>query len=60
MNTAAPDTTERLGFFGLLCLWRKRAEERRTLARLTHCELRDFGVSRGEAIAETRKPFWQP
>jgi uncharacterized protein YjiS (DUF1127 family) len=39
-------------------LWRARAQERRTLAAMTHRELRDIGISPGEANAEARKPFW--
>jgi uncharacterized protein YjiS (DUF1127 family) len=39
-------------------LWRARAQERRALAAMTDRELRDVGISRGEALAEAQKPFW--
>jgi uncharacterized protein YjiS (DUF1127 family) len=38
--------------------WHSRAETRRQLAALSHRELRDIGISPGEAIAESSKPFW--
>ena len=56
------EVSERMPVYGVLALlrlWLKRARERRELAQLSTCELRDFGVSRGEAIAEARKPFWR-
>jgi len=40
-------------------LWRRRGRERRELLRLGDVELRDFGVSRSEAIGEANKPFWR-
>ncbi len=48
----------RLPILRTLALWRARAQERRLLAVMTDRELRDIGVSPGEAIAETSKPFW--
>ena len=39
-------------------VWRARASERQALAVMTDRELRDIGLSPGEAIAESRKPFW--
>ncbi len=45
-------------FRHMVALWRARAEERQTLAVMTDRELRDIGLSPGEAIAEARKPFW--
>ena len=38
--------------------WRTRSQSRRQLAGLSARELRDIGVSPGEAIAEASKPFW--
>jgi len=38
--------------------WRVRARDRRQLATLTDRELRDIGLSPGEAAMETAKPFW--
>ena len=43
-----------------IVLWRERANQRRALLRLDERLLRDIGVSRAEAIAEARKPFWKP
>ena len=43
----------------LLREWKRRALERRELARLSEPELRDFRMSRSEAYAEIRKPFWR-
>jgi uncharacterized protein YjiS (DUF1127 family) len=43
----------------LLYLWRRRARERSELCRLSERELRDFRVSRLEAIGEAMKPFWR-
>lgn len=46
-------------FHDAVRLWRKRHEQRRTLARLTDRELRDFGISRWDAAHEAAKPFWR-
>lgn len=40
-------------------LWQRRINERRELAAMDHRTLRDIGLSRGEALAEWRKPFWR-
>ncbi|WP_237212939.1 DUF1127 domain-containing protein [Falsiroseomonas oryziterrae] len=50
--------THRLPFIRTIAAWRARAEERCTLLALTDRELRDIGISHGEAVAEARKPFW--
>ena len=42
-----------------LGLWLARQRQRRRLAELTRAELEDIGISRGEALAEARKPFWR-
>ena len=39
--------------------WLQRARERRELARLGDRDLRDFGASFGDRVAELRKPFWR-
>ena len=39
--------------------WRRRSRERAELMRLNDRELRDFGVSRSDALAEWRKPLWR-
>jgi uncharacterized protein YjiS (DUF1127 family) len=39
--------------------WTERAEQRRCLAALSDRSLRDIGVTRCDALRETRKPFWR-
>ena len=41
-------------------LWQDRSAQRRRLAMLDNRLLKDFGVSRCDAEAESRKPFWRP
>lgn len=53
---ALPATGRRVR--SVVALWRRRMEGRRALAALTDRELRDIGISPGEAIAEAGKPFW--
>ena len=43
-----------------LPVWLERSRQRRDLGALDERMLRDIGVSRGAAFAETRKWFWQP
>jgi len=42
----------------LLWEWRARSRDRSQLAALGHRELRDIGLSPGEAAMEAAKPFW--
>ena len=45
-----------------LLTWPRRASQRRHLAALAALDarlLRDMGISREDALAEARKPFWQ-
>lgn len=44
---------------GMLRHWRRRARGRADLLRLDHRELRDIGVTPGEAARECAKPFWR-
>ena len=39
-------------------LWLSTARERRTLAELPDYLLADIGITRAEAEAEARRPFW--
>ena len=39
-------------------LWVSTARERRTLAELPDYLLADIGITRAEAEAEARRPFW--
>ncbi len=42
------------------CRGVERARQRRALEVLTDDQLRDIGLSRGEALREAAKPFWRP
>ncbi len=39
---------------------KERSHQRRALAQLSADQLKDIGVSRGDAINEASKPFWKP
>jgi len=43
----------------LLRTWRERARQRRHLASLNERMLRDIGLTRGDVMAESAKPFWR-
>lgn len=43
----------------LLLAWAERSRQRRTLAGLNDALLKDLGISRADADAECRKPFWR-
>ena len=40
-------------------IWRKRYRTRQELAQWTDRDLHDVGLSRGDIILETEKPFWR-
>jgi uncharacterized protein YjiS (DUF1127 family) len=42
-----------------LSRWQARAVQRRALAALDHRLLRDVGLTRDQAAAESEKPFWR-
>ena len=42
----------------VLLAWNARHRMRRDLARLDPHLLRDIGLTEGQALAESRKPFW--
>ncbi len=44
----------------LVTTWRRRRRQRDDLKKLDERLLNDIGVSRGDAEAEWRKPFWRP
>ncbi len=46
-------------FRELVGVWLQRARERAELAQCDERDLKDMGISRGTALAEIRKPFWQ-
>jgi uncharacterized protein YjiS (DUF1127 family) len=39
--------------------WRQRYRSRLELAQWTERDLHDVGLSRGEIVSETEKPFWR-
>jgi uncharacterized protein YjiS (DUF1127 family) len=41
-------------------IWLERARQRRQLAELSDQMLRDIGLTRADAWAESDKPFWRP
>jgi uncharacterized protein YjiS (DUF1127 family) len=67
---AAPSTLGRLWLAWLagrlrrlpdqLLVWLERSRQRRRLGEMDDRMLRDIGVARAAAWAETRKWFWQP
>ena len=46
-------------FMALYKVWRRRQKDREALATMPAHMLRDIGVSRAEADAKIRKPFWR-
>ena len=43
----------------LLATWLQRRRERHQLLQLTERELRDIGITRGDALREAAKPLWR-
>ena len=41
-------------------MWAERAHQRRRLGELNEHMLRDIGLTRADAWAESEKPFWRP
>jgi len=46
-------------FLVLLGEWSRRSRQRRELAAMSDCSLRNIGVTRYDAYREARKPFWR-
>ena len=44
---------------GVALCWQQRAAQCRDLAALDERQLADLGLSRADALAEYRKPFWR-
>jgi uncharacterized protein YjiS (DUF1127 family) len=42
-----------------LIMWHGRARQRRQLRSLSDRMLRDIGLTRGDVMAESSKPFWR-
>lgn len=45
--------------FDLSRTWYYRARQRRQLAGLDRSQLKDMGISQGDALMEAAKPFWK-
>jgi uncharacterized protein YjiS (DUF1127 family) len=61
-TTMTRDGIGRAGARGVLATvarWQERRRTRRELARFTEWQLKDIGLSRGQAMAEIDKPFWR-
>ena len=43
----------------LLLVWEQRLKDRDTLEGMSQSRLRDIGLTRGQAMREASKPFWQ-
>jgi uncharacterized protein YjiS (DUF1127 family) len=57
---AAPRGTRLLrSILARLAEWRRRSEQRATLAGMNNRMLKDVGISRADAVREASKPFWQ-
>ncbi|MGH7089514.1 MAG: DUF1127 domain-containing protein [Stellaceae bacterium] len=54
-----PPNRRRRGFVGRIRGWRQRLRERSELARLSDRDLRDLGITRIDAEAQARIPFWR-
>jgi uncharacterized protein YjiS (DUF1127 family) len=46
--------------FQTMRVWRILKRTRRQLAELDDRQLRDVGLTRGQALGEHSKPFWKP
>ncbi len=53
-----PDLLRRLARL-LFRTWPERARQRRALAELTPEQLKDIGLTRGQALDEADKPMWR-
>lgn len=45
-------------FAATVAVWHQRALERKALVQMTDRDLRDIGLSHGQAVFEANKPFW--
>ena len=62
-STARPSLSSPLqmlhGLSDLIGAWERRARERRMMAEMSDHMLKDLGISRGDAVRESQKPFWR-
>ena len=59
LQVANPPSHGTPGLMQHLGLWRRRRQQRARLAALDRRLLADIGISRAQALEESRKPFWQ-
>jgi len=58
-SSKAPLAGTYTAFANVLQLWRRRAHDRKELAKLDTRSLRDLGLTEGTARFEANKPFWR-
>jgi uncharacterized protein YjiS (DUF1127 family) len=58
-SSKAPLAGTYTAFNQILVGWRRRARERRELARLDSRTIRDLGLSPSDVQFEVNKPFWR-
>ena len=58
-NSFLSPVIARPGFYKLVQLWMRRSSTRSQLKRLSDEQLLDVGLSREDAINETKKAFWE-
>lgn len=56
-NSWASESFDRLG--AKIRTWRRRAESRKALTRMSARDLKDIGLTRAAASFEANKPFWR-
>lgn len=45
--------------FNRIGLYAQRSQTRKQLAKLSSAQLEDIGLSKAQALAEAKKPFWK-
>jgi uncharacterized protein YjiS (DUF1127 family) len=48
------------GMMGRIARWQERRRTRVQLMTLSERQLKDIGLTRGQAMMEWEKPFWRP
>lgn len=43
----------------IITKWDQRSRTRKRLNYMTNSDLKDIGITRGEALTEARRPFWK-
>ena len=55
----SPTRTLWRSFVAVIAMWQTRAKQRRELLEMEPWVLRDLGLSKADAAAESAKPFWR-